>query len=301
MRTRTLLPTVPGALLAAVMALTAVHGASVPAAAQAGTGTSAAARARAPYPAAARAGTPERGGGSFGDDVELGLRLVGRGLTAPLEWSVREWLAIPAAAGVLALVTTVDDDVEQFAETHQGRVGDAWLGTLEPFGEEYSIGLVVGVYGAGWLLDRPALRRTAVEATASSVVAAGIVTPTLKLIFGRARPRKELGPYEFDPFSGDYSFPSGHTTQAFAVASVIAAESDALVVDLLAYGVAVSVGAARIYHDAHFLSDVLAGAAIGTVVGHGMVRGGRELAGNAEPFVSAAGGGLQLGVRLPIR
>ncbi|MFO7894084.1 MAG: phosphatase PAP2 family protein [Longimicrobiales bacterium] len=289
MNTGTLLPTLPAALLAVVTALTAVHAAP------------AEARAGATDPAAVRPDTLEHARASFAGDVGLGLRLVGRGLTAPLEWSAREWLVIPAAAGVLAVVTTVDDDVEHFAETHQGPVGDGWFGTLEPFGEQYSIALVVGVYGAGWLLDRPVWRRTAVEATASSVVAAGIVTPTLKLVFGRARPRKELGPYEFDPFSGDYSFPSGHTTQAFAVASVIAAESDALVVDLLAYGVAVSVGAARIYHDAHFLSDVLAGAAIGTVVGRGMVRGGRELVGSAEPFVGASDGGLQLGVRLPVR
>lgn len=254
----------------------------------------------APAPAAAQTAAPDTIGWSFLDDVELGARLVGRGLTAPLDWTAEQWLTIPAAAAVLAAVTTVDDDVEHFAETHQGRVGDAWFGTLEPFGQEYSIPLVIALYAGGAAFDRPGWRRTAVEAAAASVVAAGIITPTLKVVTGRARPRKEVGQYVFDPFSGSRSFPSGHTTQAFALASVFAAESDSWVVDVLVYGVAASVGGARIYHDAHFLSDVLAGAAIGTAVGHGMVRGGRELRGTG-PFVGAVRDGIDVGVRLPFR
>lgn len=234
-------------------------------------------------------------------DLELGARLVGHGLTAPLRWSTEQWLTLPAAAAVLTVVSVADDEVERFAETHQGTFGDAYFGTLEPFGEHYSIALVLGVYVGGVALDRPGWRRTAVEAAASSVVAAGIVTPTLKLVIGRVRPREELGPYRFDPFSGHYSFPSGHTTQAFAVASVIAAESESWVVDALAYGVATTVAGARIYHDAHFLTDVLAGAAIGTVVGQTMVRQGRELRGTVEPFVGRATGGWRVGLRVPVR
>lgn len=234
-------------------------------------------------------------------DVKLGVRLVGHGLTAPLRWSPEQWLTLPAAAVVLGFVSVADDEVERFAETHQGAFGDGYFGTIEPFGEHYSIALVLGVYVGGLALDRPGWRRTAVEAAASSVVAAGIVTPTLKLVVGRARPREELGPYRFDPFSGDYSFPSGHTTQAFAVASVIAAESESWVVDALAYGVAASVGGARIYHDAHFLTDVLAGAAIGTVVGHTMVRQGRQLRGTVEPFVDRGTGGWSVGLQVPLR
>lgn len=238
---------------------------------------------------------------SLVDDIELGARLVGRGLTAPLRWSGRQWLVLPAAAAVLGAVSVADEPVEALAETHQGTVGDAYFGALEPFGEEYSLVVAVGLYAGGWALRRPRLRRVAVEGAAASVVAAGVVTPTLKLAFGRSRPRKELGAYRFRPFSGEFSFPSGHTTQAFAVASVIAAESERLAVHVVAYGVAASVGAARIYHDAHFLTDVLAGAAIGTVVGHAMVRGGRELTGSAYPVVSAVGGRTAVGLRIPLR
>ena len=234
-------------------------------------------------------------------DIALGVDLLAHGLTAPLRWSVGEWLLIPASAIVLGGVITVDGDIEDLARSSQGPVGDAYFGALEPFGEYPSAVLVAGIYAGGLVLDRPAWRRTAVEAAASSVIASGIVTPSLKLIFGRVRPRDGPDEYAFDPFSGHYSFPSGHTTQAFAVASVLAAESESAAVDALFYGAAASVGLARIYHDAHFLSDVLAGAAIGTVVGHAMVRRGRELTGSAEPWVGVLGDRVVVGLRLATR
>ena len=76
----------------------------------------------------------------------------------------------------------------------------------------------------------------------------------------------------FHPFSGsDNSFPSGHATQAFAVASVISAHSDQVWVSVTAYTIAGLVGFSRIYHNAHWTSDVTAGALIGTFVGRGVV------------------------------
>jgi membrane-associated phospholipid phosphatase len=260
---------------------------------------SAQARAAAPAGPAVAAAPETTARAVLADDIGLGLHLVGHGLTAPLRWTTRQWLAIPAAAGVLLAVGLVDDDVDRFAGENQGPVADGFFGFIEPFGEEYSIIVGAGLYATGWILADPDVRRTAVEAAASSVVAGLIVTPALKLVFGRARPRQQLGAREFNPFSGDKSFPSGHTTQAFAVASVIAAESGSLAVDLLAYGVAAGVGGARIYHDAHFLSDVLAGAAIGTVVGRAMVREGRRDAG-LEPFVGPAGDGVGVGLRVRV-
>jgi membrane-associated phospholipid phosphatase len=61
-------------------------------------------------------------------------------------------------------------------------------------------------------------------------------------------------------------------TQAFAVASVVAAHDGRLWVGALSYGLAGSVGFARIHEDAHWASDVLAGAILGTVVGNAVVK-----------------------------
>jgi membrane-associated phospholipid phosphatase len=145
----------------------------------------------------------------------------------------------------------------------------------------------------------------AVDGLLASAIASGVVAPVSKFVVGRARPTAEEGPDHFAPFSGDASFPSGHATQAFAVASVVAAHDGRLWVSVVSYGLAGSVGLARVYQDSHWTSDVLAGAILGTVVGNAVVkvndriRAGRA-AGREGPAISAfpvllrRGGGLSI-------
>lgn len=63
-----------------------------------------------------------------------------------------------------------------------------------------------------------------------------------------------------------FSFPSGHTITAFAMAVSVAAFYPAL--SPVLFFVAVSIGISRIVLGMHFLSDVLAGAAIGCLLGY---------------------------------
>jgi undecaprenyl-diphosphatase len=86
------------------------------------------------------------------------------------------------------------------------------------------------------------------------VFAAGLVTDIVKGIFDRTRPD-----------GGPYSFPSGHTTCAFAAAIVLARRWPRL--RYVFYLGAAGVGASRVVCLRHFPSDVLAGAAVGTVFG----------------------------------
>ena len=60
------------------------------------------------------------------------------------------------------------------------------------------------------------------------------------------------------------------------MASVIATEYDSGWIKGVAYGSAALVGFARIHHQAHFLSDVTAGAVVGTAVGRAVVHRNRE-------------------------
>ena len=60
------------------------------------------------------------------------------------------------------------------------------------------------------------------DAVTATIIASGIITPVLKYSIGRYRPSQSTSTFKFRPFSGHQSFPSGHATQAFAVASVVA-------------------------------------------------------------------------------
>lgn len=67
------------------------------------------------------------------------------------------------------------------------------------------------------------------------------------------------------------SFPSGHATEAFTLASVVAARSSGWLIPTLAYTGACLVAYDRVNDRAHFPSDVVADAALGIAVGRFVV------------------------------
>jgi membrane-associated phospholipid phosphatase len=119
------------------------------------------------------------------------------------------------------------------------------------------------------------------------------VTTALKGLFGRTRPYAANGDARDFDLAGGFrdgdrrSFPSGHTSAAFTLASVVAEETSHRwprayrAVAPLAYAAATSVGLARMYNDKHWSSDVALGAAIGTLSGRIIVRYAHGRPGNA--------------------
>ncbi len=129
-----------------------------------------------------------------------------------------------------------------------------------------------GFYAGGAAAGDDKARGVALDGLSASIIASVIITPALKEIAGRSRPNAGLGPHDFHPFHGGASIPSGHVTQAFAVASVIATEYTQPWVRVACYVPATLVGFARMRHDAHWASDVAAGALVGFGVGRAVAR-----------------------------
>jgi undecaprenyl-diphosphatase len=128
------------------------------------------------------------------------------------------------------------------------RAGDGWLW--------YLIGVLVLLFGG----DE---RFTAIAAAGSAAIIGIGIFVSLKKISGRKRPC-EIEPHCWAHLlpPDEFSFPSGHTITAFAVAVSIGAFYPALLGVLLFFAVAIAIS--RILLGMHFLSDVVVGALVGT-------------------------------------
>ena len=91
----------------------------------------------------------------------------------------------------------------------------------------------------------------------STFISTGIIVWGMKKIIGRKRPLDEV--------VGNPAFPSGHTAYAFAGATLLGNRYPKLRIPL--YIGAGLVGITRIYLGRHYASDVIAGAAVGTITG----------------------------------
>lgn len=132
-----------------------------------------------------------------------------------------------------------------------------------------------GMYLTGRIADKPNMADVGLH-VAESIAAAGVITNALKTIAGRMRPEEDPdSPHDFKlgrgwGDDGAKSFPSGHSSAAFAAAASISTEVGRLYPEAhvwvrpVLYGSAGLVGLSRMYNNKHWLSDVVAGAAIGS-------------------------------------
>lgn len=162
-------------------------------------------------------------------------------------------------------------------------IGRLTTGT-EYLADPGSIVIGSGMYLVGRLTHRHTLADVGLHTTEAIVLGSG-VTMVLKDVLGRSRPfvTNATDPRDFKLFKGfgdgdRQSFPSGHTTAAFAAAAAVTSEVHRVyphvtwIAGPLLYGGATTVGLARMYHNKHWASDVALGAAIGTFSGLKVVR-----------------------------
>lgn len=176
-----------------------------------------------------------------------------------------------ALAGLLLI--PLDNELAKTIRLDPGEKTDGVTEAANSLGTaKVLIPILGGMYVLGDREDKDTVKQ-AVSALAS----AAIVTQGMKYLTGRARPNM--------PDSGDFkgpgagkgytSFPSGHTSAAFAVATVLANKHPNQ--EWLYYGLASAVGVARVRKSAHFPSDVLVGAAVGMYAGNRAVEGGPRM------------------------
>ena len=178
-----------------------------------------------------------------------------------------------AIAGLL-LIQLDQALLDIFPRTPSGQRSDSITESINSLGTgEVLLAVLGGIYLAGNDYDRDTARLAF-----AALLNAAVITQGLKMITGRARPSTADDHTVFRPGNGlvpGYgSFPSGHTSAAFSVATVLASRNPGQ--KWLYYGLASAVGLARVRKSAHFPSDVLVGAAVGILTGHSAIEGGPD-------------------------
>jgi membrane-associated phospholipid phosphatase len=184
--------------------------------------------------------------------------------TSPLHLRGRDarWLA-PLALGTAGLIATDQSTGDEMAESHKQLNASRIVSYA---GSGYGVGgVALGFYLFGRAKHNDRARETGLLG-AEALVDSAIVVTALKEITQRSRP--SAGKTRSDFFDGGSSFPSGHSIEAWSLATVVANEyHDRPLVQIAAYGIAGAVSVARFTGQKHYLSDVLAGSAMGYGIG----------------------------------
>jgi hypothetical protein len=192
-------------------------------------------------------------------------------VVSPAKWDSKDWTKLGVFIVAESGLSIADQSVKDFFQNNRTVGMDRFSKNfLEPFGGNYSLLVMSGFLAHGLISKNQRSVATSLLCLESFALAS-LFTRIPKVLVGRERPDNIMGsgPYTIKgPFHGN-SFPSGHTTAVFAVASVIATQyRDTKWVPVAAYSVASLVGLSRIYDNKHWLTDVVAGATIGTLVGN---------------------------------
>lgn len=142
------------------------------------------------------------------------------------------------------------------------RYGGRLVGTLQG-----GIALTGGIFLIGTVSGSSSLQRAGLHSLEALLVAE-FASQMLKIAVGRNRPSVNSSSDHFDPLAFDadrHSFPSGHTSKVFAIATTLSHElkEEAPWIPFVAYPLATWTGVTRVLDQKHWLTDVVAGAALG--------------------------------------
>lgn len=160
----------------------------------------------------------------------------------------------------------------------------------------YAGAFAATVFGSSLLTDNKKFQDAAFTSL-QAVIYNHITVGALKFAFSRARPRENKGPHDFDFFNGEHtSFPSGHTSTAFAVVTPWVMYYNRPAMYSL-YAIPISVGIERLAEGDHWLSDVTTATIIGTYWGYYLSKKHMNIVNDnidISPLTFGKGGGIHL-------
>jgi hypothetical protein len=221
---------------------------------------------------------------------------------SPARLTGKGWRRLAYGVAAVGVVHLFDDRIRASVLTEGGDGGRRFAQRVRPLGQEAGLALL----GAAWLVGKAGhlegWRATAEDGFEASLISAGVLSPILKRAFGRPRPIS--GDESNELADAGASLPSGEATEAFALASVLSAHARNPWLKAAAWTTAGVVGWSRMRLDAHWASDVAAGALVGAATGEWIVhrnrpeladRGSDRLRWALAPVAAPSGHGFGVG------
>lgn len=213
---------------------------------------------------------------------------------APFKLTGHDWLKVGGVGLFTVGVTFLDEPINHaFIDFRNNSSAVQKISpVVTKFGGKYELVTLGSLEAYGLIFKNEKLKTTTLLATQAYLIS-GIWVSVIKFISGRERPNYYNpttgenegawhGPFfqfhknamGYKPDGSEYSsFASGHSTVAFAVATVFAEQyRDKPIVPILSYSAASLVGISRMTENKHWASDVLVGAALGYFSGRQVVR-----------------------------
>jgi len=196
-------------------------------------------------------------------------------IAAPTRWDSRDWIKASLFAGITVGLYAFDQDIHDWVQENRNKTSDDISKFAKPFGEGiYTLPPLAIFYLYGHYFDNKKAKRAALLSL-ESFVATGIFTQVIKFSGHRHRPSSGDSSTTWDgPGLSSFhsSFPSGHASSAFAIATVIASEYENMaIIPPLSYGIATLTALSRVNDNAHWASDVFFGSGIGYFTGKAIV------------------------------
>lgn len=216
--------------------------------------------------------------------------------TAPLRWDATDWTWFGGALVAIGASHHYDAQVRNHFVKNLGP------GQASNSDDVQDALPTAGVFVATWAyanLTDDNDGRSEAWAMLEAAGLSGVTAYALKYAGGREGPDETDNPNEWRK-GGSGSFPSQHTTAAFAVGTVLAESGNdefRWLRRLLGYGLGAFTGYERLKHNAHWLSDTVAGAALGTASAHFTMNRDTRTEESSFSVVPAAGGGVMLTYR----
>jgi membrane-associated phospholipid phosphatase len=217
----------------------------------------------------------ERTSASRGNFATVFLSDLGHVLSSPARMNRRAALWTALVAGGAAVLYANDAELYEATQRAQGSaLYDALAGDLGDFIEPVgNMGNTNAFYAAGWAAGHAfqvrGLKVIPFQILESHAISGGIRN-LAELSVGRSRPSAGRGPRHFESGEGT-SFPSGHASVAFELATILSHHARWHPVTVAAYGLATVMAVQRVDSDSHWPSDVFVAAITGHVIARAIV------------------------------